>query len=150
QAINRCQPAPGQSKCDLEGDRLVTTVSEKKIMTHLSTRAARWAAALSVGALAVACACSASAQCSTCATPTVAYYQPAVVAPTYTTAYFRPTLFDRLRMRRWSVPTAAATTAYTTAYAPYTAAYAPYATYAPAYSSYTASYAPYVTAYAPL
>ena len=93
------------------------------------------------------CESTAVAQCSTCASPTVAYYQP-------TTAYYQPTVtyrtgwypgrfFDRWRMRRWGVTTAPATT--------YTAAYAP-VSYTASYTPYTAAYAyrPYVTAYAPL
>jgi hypothetical protein len=98
---------------------------------------------LSLGAAPVA-----NAQCSTCATPTVAYYQPTVAySPVATqqvrTGWYPGRWFDRRRMSRWGVSTAAAPT-YTAAYAPYTAAYA----YTP--TSYTAAYRPYVTAYAPL
>lgn len=134
-------------------------------MTHLSTRAA---------ALAAACLTLASAadgvraQCTTCATPTVAY-SPVVAAPVVAApaavVVQRPGFFDRWRMRRWGVtapvvvaPTYAAGYAptysaayaptYTAAYAPtYTAAYAPTAAYA---TPYTAGYTPYYSAYAPL
>ena len=86
---------------------------------------------------------NAHAQCSTCATPTVAYqpvavqpatvYQPAV---TYQyNGWYPGKLLDRMRLRRYGVATAAAP-----AYSTYTASYAPY----------TAGYTPYVTAYAPL
>jgi hypothetical protein len=96
----------------------------------------------------VGAASDASAQCSTCATPTnqptVAYYQPTVayqpvVTQQVRTGWYPGRWFDRRRMSRWGVSTAAAP-----AYTPYTAAYA----YAP--TSYTAAYRPYVTGYAPL
>src|SRR5262245_51732874 len=97
-------------------------------MTHLSSKVVSVAAAALVAIVFVACdAAPTAAQCSSCATPTVAYYQPAVAYPAYAT-YYRPGLFDRWRMRRWGVvaPVATAPT-YATSYAPYTAAYTPYA-----------------------
>ncbi len=112
------------------------------------------ASVVSVAAI-VATAPDANAQCSTCATPTVAYYQPTVAyQPVATqqvrTGWYPGRWFDRRRMRRWGVSTAAAP-AYTTGYAPYTAAYTPYtAAYAYTPTSYTAAYRPYVTSYAPL
>ncbi len=117
----------------------------------------------------VATASTANAQCSTCATSTVAYYQPAVVPPVVAYQKARVGLFDRMRMRRWGVTPVQPVYAATYAPAPYTAAYTPYqAAYAYAPTSYTAAYAPasytaaytpavytagyrpYVTAYAPL
>jgi hypothetical protein len=106
-------------------------------------------------AVVVAYVTPASAQCSTCATPVVAYSP--VVAPATTITYepvrgwYPGKLLDTWRMRRYGYT---APTAITTAYAPYTVGYAPYsagyaysASYAPAY---TTSYAPtYTTAYAP-
>lgn len=123
--------------------------------------------AMAVAAIVTLAACTspALAQCSTCATPTVAYspvtYAAAPLtyaapAPVATTVAYQPytgwypgRLFDRMRMRRWGVTDVAAPV-YTTAYAPtYTAAYAP--TYTAAYApTYTAAYAPtYTVAYAP-
>lgn len=111
---------------------------------------------------------TASAQCDTCAQPTVAY-QPVVAQPTVAyrpyNGWYPGKLLDQWRLRRAGVGTTA--TAYSATYAPsYTAAYAPAytASYAPTYTasyapvSYTASYAPtytaayrpYVTSYAPL
>lgn len=97
------------------------------------------------------------AQCDTCATPTVAYYQPTVAyQPVATqqvrTGWYPGRWFDRRRMRRWGVSTAAAPApTYTVGYAPTAAAYTPYtAAYAYTPTSYTAAYRPYVTAYAPL
>lgn len=100
----------------------------------------------------VATASSAPAQCSTCAAPTVAYYQPTVAYP-QVVAYqqARVGLFDRWRMRRWGVTPVQPVYA-TTYAAPYTAAYTPYqAAYAYTPTSYTAAYAPatYTAAYAP-
>lgn len=135
-------------------------------MTHLSTRAA----ALTAACLMLASAADGvRAQCTTCATPTVAYSPvvaaaPVVAAPA-TVVVQRPGFFDRWRMRRWGVTapvvvaptyaagyaptyTAAYAPTYTAAYAPtYTAAYAPTAAYA---TPYTAGYTPYYSAYAPL
>ena len=104
-----------------------------------------------VVAVCVTSATTADAQC--CATPTVAYYQPAI-AYQPVVAYQQPRmgLFDRMRMRRWGV-TPVQQPVYATSYAaPYTAAYTPYqAAYAYAPTSYTAAYAPanYTAAYAP-
>lgn len=102
----------------------------------------------------VATAPTADAQCSTCATPTVAYYQPTVAYQPTVVAYqkARVGLFDRMRMRRWGVTPVQPV--YAAAYAPaqYTAAYTPYqAAYAYTPTSYTAAYAPtsYTTSYAP-
>lgn len=103
----------------------------------------------------------ATAQCNTCATPTVAYQPVQPVTAVYTqerTGWYPGRLLDRLRMRSWRAQTPATATYTTAAYAPtsynYTAAYAPYtASYTPytaSYAPYTASYTPYVTAYAPL
>lgn len=114
-----------------------------------------------------AAAPAAYAQCSTCPTPTVAYYQPTVAQPTVVyqpvatqqvrTGWYPGRMFDRMRLRRWGVSTAVQPTyaagyaPYTAAYAPQTAAYTPYtAAYAYAPTSYTAAYRPYVTSYAPL
>ena len=116
--------------------------------------------ALGAALVAVAWATSSTAQCTTCATPVVAYSP--VVAPattvTYTpadTGWYPGKLLDTWRMRRWGYTTGA--TAVTAAYAPtysvgyaptYTAAYAP--TYTAAYApSYTAAYSPYTASYAP-
>jgi hypothetical protein len=127
-------------------------------MTHLFVRAAACAAASCLTLVLTSAADRVHAQCTTCATPTVAYSPvvaaaPVVAAPATVVVAPRMGLFDRLRLRRWGLaPT------YTTAYAPaYTAAYAPTYTagYAPAYTaayapSYTAAYAPsYTAAYAP-
>lgn len=115
-------------------------------MTHASYRAAALSAATCF-ALALSSAADVQAQCTTCATPTVAY-APVVAAPSTVVVAPRLGLFDRLRLRRWGVAYPATT--YTAAYAPaYTAAYTPsyVAAYAP---TYTASYAPaYTAAYAP-
>lgn len=106
-------------------------------------------------ATSVGIAPAAHAQCDTCATPTVAYYQPTVAYQPVTTQLVRTgwypgRLFDRMRMRRWGVSTAATRT-YAVGYAPYTAAYTPYtAAYAYAPTSYTAAYRPFVTSFAPL
>ncbi len=111
-------------------------------------------------AASVGTAPAAYAQCDTCATPTVAYYQPTVAyQPVATqvvrTGWYPGRWFDRMRMRRWGVSTAATPT-YAVGYAPagyaqYGAAYTPYtAAYAYAPTSYTAAYRPYVTSYAPL
>ena len=109
--------------------------------------------------IATVCMCAvatnASAQCSTCATPTVAYSpvvtQPVVAQPVYT-GWYPGRFFDRLRTRRYfGAATAPAT--YTAAYAPtYTAAYAPAVTATPytAAYAYSAAYRPYLTSYAPL
>lgn len=111
---------------------------------------------------------NATAQCTTCATPVVAYSP--VVAPAATVTYQPVTgwypgkLIDTWRMRRWgytapTTVTAAYAPTYSVGYAPtYTAAYAPTVTTA-AYAPYTVGYAPavtpsysmpYVTSYAPL
>lgn len=92
------------------------------------------------------------AQCSSCATPVVAYspvtYQSAVTYTPYK-GWYPGKLLDQWRMRRYGYT---APTAVTATYAPNTASYAPYtASYAP----YTTNYTPYtttnyVTAYAPL
>lgn len=117
---------------------------------------------------------NASAQCSTCATPTVAYApvvaQPQVVQPTVAyrpyTGWYPGKLLDQWRLRRAGVGTTASVysaayapsytagyaPAYTASYAPatYTASYAP-ASYTAAYApTYTAAYRPYLTSYAPL
>ena len=90
----------------------------------------------------------AEAQCSTCAAPTVTYYQPTVAyqpvvaTQQVRTGWYPGRWFDRRRMRRWGATTAVNPP--TVAYTPYTAAYA----YTPV--SYTAAYRPYVAAYAPL
>jgi hypothetical protein len=127
-------------------------------MTHMSVRVAATAAASCLALVLASAADGVHAQCTTCATPTIAYSPvvaaaPVVAAPATVVVAPRMGLFDRLRLRRWGLsPT------YTTAYAPaYTAAYAPTytASYAPAYTaayapSYTAAYAPaYTAAYAP-
>ncbi len=132
-------------------------------MTHASYRAAALSAAICL-ALALSSAADVQAQCTTCATPTVAY-APVVAAPSTVVVAPRLGLFDRLRLRRWGVAypattyTAAYAPAYTAAYAPsYVAAYAPTytASYAPAYTaayapvSYTPAATPYLTSYAPL
>jgi len=110
-------------------------------------------------AASVGTAPAAHAQCDTCATPTVAYYQPTVAyQPVATqqvrTRWYLGRFFDRWRMRRWGVSTAAVPTyaaTYTAGYAPNTAAYTPYrAAYAYAPTSYTAAYRPFVTPFAPL
>ncbi len=106
-------------------------------------------------AASVGTAPAAYAQCDTCATPTVAYYQPTVAyQPVATqqvrTGWYPGRWFDRMRMRRWGVSTAATPT-YAAGYAPagyarYGAAYAAYtAAYACTPTSYTAAYRPYVT-----
>src|SRR5690242_16126900 len=83
-----------------------------------------------------------SAQCSTCATPTVAYSPvvaaPAVVAPTVVAydGWYPGRLLDRMRLRRWT-SAAPATPVYTAAYTPYTASYAPYVAN---YGAYAAPY----------
>ncbi len=112
---------------------------------------------------------NASAQCNTCAQPTVAYQpvvaqpQPVVAQPTVAyrpyTGWYPGKLLDRWRLRRAGVGTTSAV--YTTAYAPtYTAAYAPSYSYTASYApatytasyapTYTAAYRPYVTSFAPL
>lgn len=113
-----------------------------------------------------AAANNASAQCDTCAQPTVAY-QPVVAQPTVAyrpyTGWYPGKLLDQWRLRRAGVGTTAP--AYTATYAPsYTAAYSPAYVSNPAYTSaytpttyraaytptYTAAYRPYVTSFAPL
>jgi len=99
-------------------------------------------------AMAMLTAETTSAQCSTCATPVVAY-QPVAVQPVVTTQYtgwYPGKMLDSMRLRRYdrrysvAAPMAPAYTPYTASYAPYTAAYPTYST----------GYTPYVTAYAPL
>lgn len=95
------------------------------------------------------------AQCSSCATPVVAYQPVSQATVTYEpyAGWYPGKLLDRLRMRRWGYTAPVAYTAtqtpYTASYVPYTASYTPYSV---GYSSYsTTSYSrPYVTAYAPL
>ncbi len=90
----------------------------------------------------------AAAQCSTCASPTVAYQpviaQPAVAYQPYT-GWYPGKWLDQWRLRRASL---ASTPAYTASYSPtaspYTAGYSPYA------STYAAAYRPYVSSFAPL
>ncbi len=120
-------------------------------------------AGLVLVAITLSVAGEASAQCATCAVPTVAY-QPVVAQPTVAyrpyTGWYPGKWLDQWRMRRSTVPASRAAYAptYSAAYAPtYTAAYAPaYTTaYAPTYTAayaptYTAAYRPYLTSYAPL
>lgn len=176
--VDRCGMPGRQSKSECWGLVLPAAIREKaKDMTYASLRSVGWSAAVA-STLCIGAA-TARAQCSTCATPTVAYSPvtyaaPAAVATTVayqpTTGWYPGRFFDRLRMRRWGATEVAAAPVYTAAYAPYTAAYAPSytAAYAPSYTSlyaptytaayaptYTAAYAPaaaapYVTAYAPL
>jgi len=155
-AVFCCQELGREIKPNRWGKALVEPIffSEKTIMNRSSI----CFVLVSVVAIlaSVATAPDANAQCSTCASPTVAYYQPTVAyQPVATqqvrTGWYPGRWFDRRRMRRWGVTTAAAAPAYTAAYAPYTAAYTPYtAAYAYTPTSYTAAYRPYVTAYAPL
>ncbi|MEM8947329.1 MAG: hypothetical protein AAGD11_19300 [Planctomycetota bacterium] len=105
----------------------------------------------------------ASAQCNTCAAPTVAYQpvvaQPVVAQPTVAyrpyTGWYPGKWLDQWRLRRagvaTTIPAYSPAPTYTAAYAPtYTAAYTP-ASYTAAYApTYTAAYRPYVTAFAPL
>lgn len=127
-------------------------------MNNRINRAVCLAALMAAGLVALS-ATPAAAQCSTCATPTVAFFQPAPVAPVVTT-WARPGLFDRWRMRRWGVAPAPVMTTW----APQTTAFAPIAA-APVASSWTphvvgfapvaaapvaTSWAPHVTAFAPL
>jgi hypothetical protein len=103
---------------------------------------------------------AANAQCTTCATPTVAYmpvtyavYQPVATEQT-DTGWYLGRWFDRRRAKRQAAANATATT-YSAGYVPYTAGYT---SYTAGYTPYTAAYAPvttvayqpYVTAYAPL
>ncbi|MEM9657621.1 MAG: hypothetical protein AAF961_04595 [Planctomycetota bacterium] len=92
----------------------------------------------------------ADAQCTTCASPTVAYYQPAVqptvaYQPVVTyqeqSSWYLGRMFDRWRLRRYN-RRAARSAATATAAAPYTVGYAP--------TVYTPTATPYVTAYAPM
>ncbi len=92
---------------------------------------------------------STSAQCSTCATPTVVY-QPVVVQPVATTRYtgwYPGKLLDQWRLRNYGVGNYGVAAPAAPAYTPYTASYAPYTA---SYPTYTAGYTPYVTAFAPL
>jgi len=107
-------------------------------------------AGLVVASLALLSAETTLAQCSTCATPTVAY-QPVVAQTTVAyqpyNGWYPGKMFDNMRLRRYSRrygATAAQT--YATGYAPYTVGYAPQSVGAPQ----TVGYRPYVTAYAPL
>jgi hypothetical protein len=153
-----CQAVAPESKSECRGITLLESFLESANMTHMSVRVTATAAASCLALVLASAADGVHAQCTTCATPTVAYSPvvaaaPVVAAPATVVVAPRMGLFDRLRLRRWGMaPT------YTTAYAPaYTAAYAPTytAAYAPAYTaayapSYTAAYAPaYTAAYAP-